>query len=68
MEKISGLLRRLTYDDLRDWAGSKIFSRGKSYIRNVDGLSRMEDGTLAAWVSGSEEYATSVRLDPDGDT
>ncbi len=67
MEKISVLLRKLTYDDLREWAGSKIFSRGKSYIRNVDGLSRMEDGTLAAWVSGSEEYATSVRLDSDGD-
>jgi len=66
MEKLSGVLRKLTFDDLREWAGSKIFSRGKSYIRNVAGLSRMEDGTLAAWVSGSEEYATSVRLDPDG--
>jgi len=67
MEKISDTLRKLSLDDLREWAGSKIFSRGKSYIRNVGGLSRMEDGTLAAWVSGSEEYATSVRLDPDGD-
>ncbi len=67
MEKLSGVLRKLTYDDLREWAGSKLFSRGKSYIKNVGGLFRMEDGTLAAWVSGSEEYATSVRLDPDGD-
>ncbi len=61
MEKISDTLRKLTPDDLREWTGSKIFSRGKSYIRNVDGLSCMEDGTLTAWVSGSDEYATSIR-------
>lgn len=67
MEEISDLLRDLTLDDLREWAGPKILSRGKSYVRNVEGLSRMEDGTLAAWVSGSEVYATSVRLDSDGE-
>ena len=63
MKKISAVLRNLTLDDLREWAGAKILSRGKSYVRNVKGLSRTEDGTLAAWVSGSEEYATSVHLD-----
>jgi uncharacterized Zn finger protein len=67
MEKITALLRKLTADDLRVWAGAKIFSRGKSYIGNVDGLSRTDDGALAAWVSGSEEYATTVGLDPDGE-
>jgi uncharacterized Zn finger protein len=67
MKKISAVLRNLALDDLREWAGAKILSRGKSYVRNVKGLSRMEDGTLAAWVSGSEEYATSVHLDSDGD-
>jgi uncharacterized Zn finger protein len=67
MKKISAILSNLTLDDLREWAGAKILSRGKSYVRNVKGLSRMEDGTLAAWVSGSEEYATSVSLDSDGD-
>ena len=67
MEKISAFLRNLTFDDLREWAGAKIFSRGKNYIKNVTGLSCMQDGTLAAWVSGSEEYATSVRLDEDGE-
>ena len=67
MKKISAVLRNLTLDDLREWAGAKILSRGKSYVRNVEGLSRTEDGTLAAWVSGSEEYATSVHLDSDGD-
>jgi uncharacterized Zn finger protein len=67
MKKISAVLRNLTLDDLREWAGAKILNRGKSYVRNVKGLSRMEDSTLAAWVSGSEEYATSVHLDSDGD-
>jgi uncharacterized Zn finger protein len=67
MKKISAVLRNLTLDDLREWAGAKILSRGKSYVRNVKGLSRTEDGALAAWVSGSEEYATSVHLDQGGD-
>lgn len=67
MKKISAVLRNLTLDDLREWAGAKILSRGKSYVRNVGGLSRTEDGALAAWVSGSEEYATSVHLDQGGD-
>src|ERR1039457_1020011 len=67
MKKISAVLRNLALDDLREGAGAKILNRGKSYVRNVKGLSRTEDGTLAAWVSGSEEYATSVHLDSDGD-
>ena len=67
MEEIKALLAKLTTDDLRAWAGAKIFSRGKSYIGNVDGLSRTDDGALAAWVSGSDAYATTVGLDPEGD-
>jgi uncharacterized Zn finger protein len=67
METISALLRNMTLDDLREWAGVKIFSRGQTYIRHVKELSRLEDGTLAAWVSGSEVYATSVCLNDEGD-
>ena len=67
METISALLRNLTLEDLREWAGTKIFSRGQSYIRHVKELSRLEDGTLAAWVSGSEVYATSVCLNEESD-
>lgn len=67
METISALLGNLTLEDLREWAGTKIFSRGQSYIRHVKELSRLEDGTLAAWVSGSEIYATSVCLNDEGD-
>ncbi len=67
METISALLGNLTLEGLREWAGTKIFSRGQSYIRHVKELSRLEDGTLAAWVSGSEVYATSVCLNDEGD-
>jgi uncharacterized Zn finger protein len=67
MEKIKALLSNLTTNDLKEWAGAKIFNRGKSYIANVSGLSRTGDGALAAWVSGSDAYATTVGLDPDGD-
>jgi uncharacterized Zn finger protein len=67
MKSISAVLKNLSLENLRDWAGTKILSRGKSYVRNVKQLSRMENNSLAAWVSGSEEYATTVQLDPDGD-
>ena len=67
MEQMDAFLRELTLDELREWAGAKIVGRGQSYIGNVSGLSRTNDGALAAWVSGSKEYATSVGLDPDGE-
>lgn len=67
METIEKMLKSLTTEDLRQWAGTTIFNRGKSYLKNVDGLSRTDDGALAAWVYGSDDYATSVGLDPDGE-
>lgn len=67
MQQIKALLSNLTTSDLNAWAGARIYSRGKSYLKNVEGLSRTDDGALAAWVSGSKEYATSVGLDPDGE-
>lgn len=51
------MLRKITFDDLSDWAGEKILNRGKSYVKQVDQLSRTEDNTLVAWVTGSERYA-----------
>jgi len=52
----------LTWNDLTDWAGSKIVSRGKNYQRNgyVKDLARTTDGNLVAWVDGTERYATRV--------
>ena len=52
----------LTWSDIEEWAGGKIASRGKSYQRqgNVSDLAVTEDGSLIAWVDGTERYATRV--------
>lgn len=67
MQSIRTLLKGLTLEDLREWAGSKIYNRGKEYVPCVSELSRTEDGTLVAWVSGTDEYATWVRPEGSGD-
>ena len=67
MQSIRTMLEGLTLEDLREWAGSKIYNRGKDYVSCVSQLSRTEDGMLVAWVSGSDEYATSVRRNEQGD-
>jgi uncharacterized Zn finger protein len=67
VKSINTILRKLTFDDLHDWAGEKIFNRGKSYVKQVDQLSRTKDNTLIAWVTGNERYATSVGIDEQGD-
>jgi uncharacterized Zn finger protein len=58
----------LTWNDIEAWAGGKIISRGKNYQRQgrVSDLSVTEDGSLIAWVDGSERYATRVVLGEDG--
>jgi len=60
-------LAKLTWDDLREWAGSKIVNRGKCYTGNVYDLAKTENSGFAAWVSGSEDYATSVKFDENGE-
>ncbi len=67
VKSINTVLRRLTFDDPHDWAGEKILNRGKGYVKRVGQLSRTEDNTLVAWVTGGERYATSVRIDGAGD-
>ena len=67
MDTIKESLTDLTWDDLRQWTGAKILNRGKKYIKNVYDLARTEDGGLVAMVSGSEEYATWVDSDEDGE-
>jgi uncharacterized Zn finger protein len=54
--------RELTWDNLREWAGSTIVTRGRSYQRNghVQGLARTPNGGLVAWVHGTQRYATRV--------
>ncbi len=66
MQSIRTMLQGLTLEDLRQWAGSKIYNRGKEYVPCVSQLSRTEDGSLVAWVIGTDEYATSVRREGQG--
>ncbi len=58
----------LTWDDLEQWAGHQIVSRGERYQRQgrVSKLAVTGDGGLIAWVSGTEQYATKVVLDEEG--
>lgn len=65
MISVKEVLGGLTLEELRDWAGAKIFNRGKGYISAVSQLSCLEDGTLAAWVAGTKEYATWVSWSND---
>ncbi len=67
MKFINTILLKLSFDDLHDWAGGKILNRGKGYVKQVDELSRTQDNILVAWVTGSERYATSVRMDGEGE-
>jgi uncharacterized Zn finger protein len=57
----------LTWSDLTVWAGSKIVSRGKSYQQSgyVKDLACTTDGSLVAWVEGTERYATQVFFEDD---
>ena len=52
----------LDWATLEAWAGARTLSRGKEYQRSrrVRSLTRSRDGTLIAWVDGSEPYATAV--------
>lgn len=65
-EIISTALRALSLDDLRNWAGETILNRGKRYVKRVAQVCRTVDDGLAAWVTGSERYATSVRMKTTG--
>ena len=67
MQSIETMLAGLDKQELVDWADSTIFSRGKSYVNSVSELSRTEDGRIVAWVSGSNEYVTTVRRNGKGD-
>ena len=57
----------LTWNDLTAWAGNKIVSRGKNYQRSgyVKDLAHTPDGSLVAWVDGTERYATQVFFEDD---
>ena len=58
----------LSWTDIDAWAGGTIVSRGKKYQRQgrVADLAVTDDGSLIAWVDGSERYATRVAMDEGG--
>ena len=58
----------LTWEDLEDWAGTTIVSRGRTYQRNssVSDLGITPEGALIAYVLGSARYVTQVVIQ-DGD-
>lgn len=47
---------------LESWTGAKTISKGREYQRKgrVTSLACSHDGSLVAWVTGSEQYATIV--------
>jgi uncharacterized Zn finger protein len=55
----------LTWDDLEEWAGSTIVSRGRGYQRggHVQALARTPNGGLVAWVYGTHKYATKIEIE-----
>jgi uncharacterized Zn finger protein len=54
--------------DIDDWTGERIADRGRAYQRagHVQELGQLADGSLIAWVEGTERYATHVFFEDDG--
>jgi uncharacterized Zn finger protein len=54
--------KQLSWDDLHEWAGSRVLSRGQSYQRShrVQGLAQTKTGGVIAWVQGERRYTTQV--------
>jgi uncharacterized Zn finger protein len=55
-------LKGLTWDDLQEWAGAAIVTRGERYQQSgqVHDLARTSRGGLVAWVQGTRRYATTI--------
>jgi uncharacterized Zn finger protein len=59
-------LKTLTLDDVQEWAGEKIYGRGKGIVKEVSRLALTINDALSAKVKGTEEYDTEVYLE-DGE-
>ena len=62
------LFEKISWDDLEQWAGSRVLSRGQDYQRShrVKELTQTQTGALVAWVHGGQKYATEVDFE-DGE-
>lgn len=69
MEKKMNSFTGLTWNDIDDWAGDRIASRGRSYQKSgyVSDLAVTVDGDLIAWVDGTHKYATRVSMNEKSD-
>ena len=58
----------LTWNDLEEWAGTRIVYRGKNYQRQgrVSDLAVTENNGLVAWVDGTKRYAVKVSMEESG--
>jgi len=61
----SAFFRKVTWDDIRSWAGGSVTARGRSYQKAgaVEGIAIAPAGGLLAWVQGGQKYATYVLLE-----
>jgi len=56
--------KKLTWSDLVDWFEDRIVDRGQKYQHQgrVSDLAVTENGDLMAWVVGTKQYATTVKI------
>jgi uncharacterized Zn finger protein len=66
MKTIKKIFKDLTFETLQEWAGDRIYQRGEGYVSLVSQLSRTSEGAVAAWVAGSDNYATTIKRDEQG--
>ena len=64
--KLEERLRKLTWDDIRDWVDDRTAQRGWQYRDKVGEIVSVGD-CLAAKVCGTEEYTTNLSVDSYGE-
>ena len=64
--KLEERLRKLTWDDIRDWVDDRTAQRGWQYKDKVGEIVSVGD-CLAAKVRGTEEYTTNLSVDSYGE-
>jgi uncharacterized Zn finger protein len=56
----------LAWQDLEEWAGTRVVARAKGYKGEVEGLCVTENDFLLATVHGSRKYTTKVGFNDNG--
>lgn len=64
-KKTNRSLENITLEEIKSWADSKTFSRGRDYKWNVEAIGLTQDGGIIAWVDGTDLYATHVWMKKD---